>query len=94
MPFTEYEDEIKKCRKKLKPLIRVVGGRGEKYANLCRIYDLYLRFKEHKFKKKKMWQQLNNCNYLMRWIDHFHRGDVDNWYLQAPHWALYENKNG
>ena len=94
MPFTEYEDEIKKCRKKLKPLIRIVGGRCEKYANLCRIYDLYLRFKEHKFKKKKMWQQLNNCNYLMRWIDHFHRGDVDNWYLQAPHWALYENKNG
>ena len=85
-PFDSNREEIMKCRKILKPYIKIVAARCEKYANLCRIYDLYLRFQEIKFKKKNIWQKLNICNCLMKWIDHFYRGDVDNWYLQAPHW--------
>ena len=91
LPFSEYEEEITECRRKLKWLIPIVSERCEKYSDLCRIYDLYLRFKEIKFKKKKIWKQLNACNFLMRWIDKFYKGDIDNWYLQAPHWQDYYN---
>ena len=91
LPFTEHEEEITECRRKLRWLIPVIGERCEKYADLCRIYDLYLRFKEIKFSKKKIWKQLNFCNFIMRWIDRFYRGDIDNWYLQAPHWIDYYN---
>ena len=86
LSFTEYEEDIIECRKKLKFLIPIIDERCEKYANLCRIYDLYLLFKEIKFKKKKIWKHLNACNFLMKWIDRFYKGDIDNWYLQAPHW--------
>ena len=91
-PFNEYDEQIKECRKRLKRYLNIVEDKCGKYANLCRIYDLYLRFKEIKFKKKNIWLQLNTCNYLMRWIDEFHRGDVDNWYLQARHWEDYHIK--
>ena len=67
LPF-KHEEEISDCRRKIKWLIPVIGERCEKYADLCRIYDLYLRFKEMKFKKRKIWKHLNACNFLMRWI--------------------------
>ena len=77
-PFDKHREDIVRCRKALKQFIIFLSGRCEKYANLCRIYDLYLRLQEIKFKKKKLWHQLNTCNYLMKWIDYFYRGDVDN----------------
>ena len=68
LPYPEHEEDISKCRRKIKWLIFLISERCEKYSNLCRIYDLYLRFKQIKFKKKNIWKQLNACNFLMRWI--------------------------
>ena len=89
MPFKTFEEEITICWKKIKPMIQLI--KCEKYANLCRIYDMHLRlkknnFKKRKFKTKEMWLNLNISNCLMRWIDKFYQGDQDNWNLQTAYW--------
>ena len=84
MPFDE---DTMKLTNRLKPLISRIPM--EKYENVCRVYELLLRLKDNRKKRKKLLLNMNMCSHLTRWVDSFYRGDQENWHLQLPLWGEY-----
>ena len=71
-----FDEDTMKLSYRLKPLINYIPI--EKYANVCRVYELLLRLKDNRQKRKKLMSNMNMVSHLTRWVDHFYRGDQEN----------------
>ena len=54
------------------------------------LYDVFLRLKKNKFRRRKLLKNMNMCNQMMKQLDGIYDGDQDNSKLQQPFWEEWE----